>query len=405
MPDTALLPLEHPDLAELRLGRLARLRATLKSRELAGILLYDPVNLRYATDARNMAVWTLHNAARYAWIGAEGPVVVFDFHGCSHVCADLETVDEIRPAISWFFFGAGPACEARAKRWAREIAELVRQHGGGNRRLAIDHCDPLGLDALRAEGVSVVEGQEVMERTRAIKTSEEVKAMRHALAAADAGMRAMEENLVPGISENALWAWLHHENIARDGEWIETRLLTAGPRTNPWFRECGPNPIEKGDIVTFDTDLIGPYGYCADISRAFVCGGKATAEQQRLYGLAREQIEYNLALVRPGIGFRELSERSFALPENCQPNRYCVVFHGVGLCDEYPFGVYEQDFDASGYDGVVEAGMTLCFESYIGEVGGREGVKLEQQVLITETGYELLSHYPFDEALMPSRWV
>ena len=118
MPDTALPPLEHPDLAELRLGRLARLRATLKARDLAGILLYDPVNLRYATDARNMAVWTLHNAARYAWVGTEGPVVVFDFHGCGHVCAGLETVDEIRPATSWFFFGAGPACEARASRWA-----------------------------------------------------------------------------------------------------------------------------------------------------------------------------------------------------------------------------------------------------------------------------------------------
>ena len=405
MPDTAPFALEQPDLAALRRGRLDKLRAALKARDLAGILLYDPVNLRYATDCRNMAVWTLHNAARYAWISTEGPVVVFDFHGCGHLGESLETVDEVRTATSWFYFAAGPRGQERATLWAREIADLARCHGGGNLRIAVDRCEPLGLDALREEGLAIVEGQEVMERTRAVKTPAEVTAMRHAIAAAEAGMRTMEENLAPGISENGLWAWLHHENIARDGEWIETRLLTAGPRTNPWFQEAGPYAIEGGDIVTFDTDLIGPYGYCADISRAFVCGGKATGEQRRLYGMAREQIEYNLALARPGVGFRELVERSFQLPETCLPNRYCVVFHGVGLCDEYPSVVYLQDYDSVGYDGVIEAGMTLCFESYVGEVGGREGVKLEQQVLITETGYELLSFYPFDDALMPPRWI
>ncbi len=405
MPDTAALLQEQPDLSKLRRTRQEKLRAALKQRDLAGILLYDPINVRYATDSRNMAVWTLHNAARYALILTEGPAVVFDFHGCDHISEGLETVDELRPATSWFYFMAGDHGAVRALRWAAELADLLRHHGGGNLRLAVDRCEPLGLDALRAEGLTIVEGQEVMERTRAVKTPEEVKAMRFAIAAAEAGMRSMEENLIPGISENALWAWLHHENIARDGEWIETRLLTAGARSNPWFQECGPYAIEKGDIVTFDTDLIGPYGYCADISRAFVCGGKATPEQRRLYGLAREQIEFNLQLARPGMGFRELAEKSFQLPETCLPNRYCVVFHGVGLCDEYPSGVYIQDFETAGYDGVIETGMTLCFESYVGEVGGREGVKLEQQVLITETGYELLSSYPFDTALMPDRWI
>ncbi|MEX0922223.1 MAG: hypothetical protein WD489_06965 [Rhodovibrionaceae bacterium] len=107
MPDAAPLLLEQPDLARLRLERLVKLRAALKARDLAGILLYDPINIRYATDCRNMAVWTLHNAARYAWIAAEGPAVVFDFHGCGHLGEALETVDEVRPATSWYYFAAG----------------------------------------------------------------------------------------------------------------------------------------------------------------------------------------------------------------------------------------------------------------------------------------------------------
>lgn len=214
-------------------------------------------------------------------------------------------------------------------------------------------------------------------------------------------MGAMRAALAPGMTENALWSILNQVNAARGGEWIETRLLAAGPRTNPWFHECGDATIEAGDIVSFDTDMIGPYGYCADVSRAFLCGdGRPSDAQRRLYGLAWEQIHFNLQLLKPGLGFRELAERSWRLPASCRANRYSVVVHGVGLCDEYPAVVYLEDFEAAGYDGVFEAGMAVCVESYIGEEGGREGVKLEQQVLITEAGVEPLSTYPFEESLL-----
>src|SRR5687768_798435 len=73
--------LELPDLAALRAYRLGRLRAELARRDYAGIVVADPINLRYATDAANMQVWCLHNAARYAFVATEGPIVLFDFHG------------------------------------------------------------------------------------------------------------------------------------------------------------------------------------------------------------------------------------------------------------------------------------------------------------------------------------
>lgn len=404
---TALLDCAaQPDMRRLRAYRLARFRAELAARDLAGAVLFDPINIRYATGTRNMAVWTLHNPARYAFVATAGPVVLFDFHGCAHLSAGLETVDEVRPAIAWYFFGAGPRIEERAGRWAAELADLVAAHGGGSRRLALDHCDPAGAAALARLGVEVADAQAPIEHARVIKSADEIACMNAAIVACESGMARMREALEPGMTENALWSILHQTNIAMGGEWIETRLLTSGGRTNPWFQEASDRVIRAGELVSFDTDLIGPYGYCADLSRTYFCGpGRPSAEQRRLYGLAWEQIHFNMALMKPGLTLRGLAERGWKLPETCLPQRYSVVIHGVGLCDEYPLGCYLEDFDKSGYDATLAPGMTVCVESYVGEVGGLEGVKLEQQVLITDSGCELLSTFPFEESLLPSRWV
>ena len=386
------------DLQALRRYRLDRVRAQLVQRDYAGVVLFDPCNIRYATDAANMQVWTLHNAARYAFVPASGPVVLFDFHNCEFVSEGIETVDEVRIATSWYYFSAGPRVEEKAKKWAAEIADLVTAHSGGNRRLALDHVDPAGAVALQALGLTLHDGQEVLEQARCIKGPDEVAAIRTSIAVCEEGLRHMQGALEPGISENELWAVLHHTNISLGGEWIETRLLASGPRTNPWFQECGPRVIEDGDLVAFDTDMIGPFGYCADISRTWRCGaGAPTDEQRRLYAIAHEQVAFNRARVKPGMTFREVAEGNYQLPDNCIANRYSLVMHGVGLADEYPHSPYCEDFAADGYDGSIEVGMTLCVESYVGVVGGAEGVKLEEQVLITDHGAEPLSTYPFED--------
>ena len=396
----------QPNMARLRTYRLGRVRAELRARDYAGIVLYDPINIRYATGSRNMAVWTLHNAARYCFVPTEGPVVLFDFHNCEHLSAGLETIGEVRPARGWYYFSAGPHIAAQAKLWAAEVAALGRAHGGGNRRLAFDHCDFHGVDALRAEGFHVMEGQSLMETARRIKSADEIACMSASVSVCEAGMAAMREALRPGITEQQLWALLHKVNIEQGGEWIETRLLASGGRTNPWFQEASDRIIRAGELVSFDTDLIGPYGMCADISRTYFCGpGRPTPEQRTLYGLAWEQLQQNLSLAGPGVGFRDLASRAFRLPEDCMPNRYSAIFHGVGLSDEHPQGAHYDQFEAGAYDDVMEPGMAFCFESYAGRAGGDEGVKLEQQVLITETGVELLSTFPFEDELLPSRWV
>jgi Xaa-Pro aminopeptidase len=210
----------------------------------------------------------------------------------------------------------------------------------------------------------------------------------------------MREALRPGLTENELFAMLSDANMRMGGEWMECRLLSSGGRTNPWFQEAGDRVIRPGDLVGFDTDLIGPYGYCADISRTFFCGpGKPSAAQRKLYGLAMEQIHHNIDQVRAGMTLGEFSERAWRIPASYAANRYSCVAHGVGMCDEWPGVAHVQDLAASGYDGMLEENMTICIESYIGEEGGVEGVKLEQQVLVTRTGCQVLTTFPFEDTL------
>jgi Xaa-Pro dipeptidase len=390
-----------PNLQAMRRYRLERIRAELRCRDYAGALLYDPVNIRYATDSTNMQLWVAHNPTRHCFVATDGPVVLFDYFSCEHLSDHAGTVDEVSPAVSWMYMYSGELTPAKVRRWAAGIAELVCEHGGGNRRLAVDHLDAEGVAALAELGVMVGNGEAVMENARLIKSPDELLAMRRSIVACEAAMGEMQAALKPGISENELWAELHRGNIARGGEWIETRLLSSGPRTNPWFQECSARIIEAGDLVAFDTDLIGPYGYCADLSRTWLCGeGRPTAEQRDLFRLAAEQIEYNTGLMKPGITFRELVQRSKVPPPDCYPTRYGVLYHGIGLADEYPTLPHASDWTDDTPDGVLEPGMVLCVESYIGRLGGEEGVKLEEQILITETGNEKLSSYPLDDRLL-----
>jgi Xaa-Pro aminopeptidase len=178
---------------------------------------------------------------------------------------------------------------------------------------------------------------------------------------------------------------------------VETRLLAAGPRTNPWFQESSDYICQEGDILAFDTDMIGPYGYCADISRSWTIGHtRMTNKQREYYAAALEQIRHNTALLRAGMEFREFNEKSWRIPERYQERRYTAAYHGVGMADEWPSVPTHVDF-ARAYGGRLEAGMTVCVESLIGETDGRECIKLETQVLIEESGATPLESFPYEE--------
>jgi Xaa-Pro dipeptidase len=393
------LPLKSPipdsTLVKARQYRLSRIRQQLLQHDCAAILLYDPVNIRYALDVSNMQVWTAHNAIRYALIFADGPAIMFEFKGCHHLCDGYEGIDEVRNSIAWIYMSAGDRADERTRQWGAEIADLVDIHGGGNRRIAIDKIEPNGFREIERRGLIFVDGQEITEHARAIKSADEIDLMRWTIRVCEAGMARIYENSVPGRTEQELWAELHYENARSGGEWLETRLLTCGSRTNPWYQECSDSVCQEGELISFDTDMVGPYGYCADLSRGWTCGHtRMNKKQAELYNSAVEQIDHNLALIKPGTSFAEFNQKSWRIPEKYIPYRYSLAVHGVGLVDEWPVVPLHPDFE-SAYSGVFEENMTVCVESLIGEEGS-ECVKLETQVLITDQGAERLDSYPFE---------
>lgn len=382
----------------MRENRLKRVLQQLEQRDLAGILLFDPVNIRYALDARNMSIWTSRNFARAAFISRSGYIVLWDFDRCEHLTPHLPLINELRTNAGGYYFAHGDTELDNAERFAAQVSELVKSHGDGT--LAVDKLDIGVSHALENKSVKLTTGQVVMEHARLIKGPEEIKAMKCAAHACLASVQEMEDALKAGISEVELWSVLHAGNIARGGEWIETRLMASGPRTNPWMAEAGPRILEDGDLLAFDTDMIGLYGYICDMSRTWLVGDKASAEQIELYKTGLEHIEENAKLLTPGTSFRELTYGGHQLDQKYRAQQYCVKMHGVGLCDEFPSIYYPEQFIEGAFDYALEPGMVLSVEVYLGVVGGKDGVKLENEVLVTEGDPVTLTPYRYDEKLL-----
>ncbi|KRS12860.1 peptidase M24 [Roseovarius atlanticus] len=392
---------EGIDLVAVRGYRLGRVRAEMRKRDIAAVLLSDPVNIRYATGARNMQVFSQRNAPSRYLLLTQDRSILFEFTGCAHLADGLETVDEVRAARTASFVAAGPDIAAREKAWAGEMADLVTSLVGKGATLGIERLNAGSAIALRDAGMRIVDAQEPVEMARAIKSAEEMKCVNASLRATEIGVAKLRAAIRPGMTEAELWSVLHQSVIAQNGDYVETRLLNAGERTNPWFQETSDNVIGANELIALDTDVVGCHGYYSDFSRTFHSGpGRPSATQRELYKVAYEQVHHNMGILRPGMTFREYADSAWDIPEQYYTNRYYLSAHGCGMTGEYPYLYHHGDFPDAGYDGVIEPGMTLCVESYIGAEGGTEGVKLEQQVLITETGVELLSRFPFEDDLL-----
>ncbi len=390
------------DLETVYQYRQRQLRKEMSKLSIDAVILTDSVNIRYATGTRNMQVFTSRNpASRYAFIPLSGPVIMFEFTGAHHLCEGLSTVQEVRHARTASFVAAGHKIGEVEKAWAGDMASLLLEKIGRGAKIGIERINAGAVTALAAQGFEIVDAQEPVERARAIKSVEELKCVQASLRATEAAMHHMREAIEPGLTENELWSIFHQHVIAAGADYVETRLLTSGSRTNPWFQEASAHVIEPNALIAFDTDVVGVHGYYSDFSRTFHAGPDVpTARQRELYTIAHDQVHHNIGIIEPGMTFEEYSQKAWDLPAEFAGNRYYLSAHGVGMTGEYPYLYHHQDYLEWGYDGVIEPNMTLCVESYIGAAGEAEGVKLEQQVLVTDTGTQLLSDFPFEEALL-----
>jgi Xaa-Pro aminopeptidase len=395
-----------PNLPRMREYRWKRLTDHIVQRGYGGLLLFDPLNIRYATDSTNMQLWNTHNPFRAVLLCSDGYMVIWDYKNSPFLSEFNLLIKEQRSGADLFYFDRGDKIDIAADKFSNEVRALITEHSQSNKRLAVDKIMLHGLRSLEAQGFEIMEGEEVTEKCRSVKGKDEILAMRCASVACENAVAIMEKEArlkVPkgNTSEDDIWAVLHAENIKRGGEWIETRLLASGPRTNPWFQECGPRIAQNNEIIAFDTDLVGSYGICVDISRTWWIGDKSPRPDM-IYAMqhAHEHILTNMELLGPGVNMRDLTFNSHILDKSFQKGKYGCLMHGVGLCDEWPLIAYPDKFVEGAYDYFLEPGMVLCVEALVSPENGDFSIKLEDQVLITESGYENITKYPFDPVLM-----
>ena len=389
------------DVPRMRAYRLNRLREQMVAQDMAAVILTEPLSIRYATGVRNCALFQTHILAGYLFVPAEGPVIYFDSEPGRETGKQLETIDEVRDDIlplSYMF--AGHRQREWCDTWAAQMLDLIERHCGGERRIGLERAGAGAQHALEALGVTVVDPAPALAQARKIKCPEEILCMNQTISVAEDGMTRMRDNLRAGVREIDLWSHMWQALIEGGGEWIDYRLMASGDRTNPWQQEASSRKIRAGDLLVFDCGMLGPFAYGADISRAFHCGpGKPSEQQKQLYTQAWREIRHNATLLQPGASFREIVAQRYVQPDTIGRQPYPVMAHGLGMADEWPVIYYPVD-EQYQFDGEVEVGMVMTVESYVGEQGGVEGVKLEDQLVITESGPIVLSRYPFEDDLL-----
>lgn len=385
------------DRARLRAGRLARLQAELRARGVEACLLFNDPNIRYATGTSAMPIWSNTTFVRCALVPAGGRPILFDYPNAVHLSRDAGASLDVRPMTAWEFYDD---TETRAAAFAGQVVEALGDLGASSMRLAVDRLGTPGYLALSREGLTLIDSAPATTAARAVKTPEEIAVLELNGAIVMEMLERFEHAIAPGIRERELLAILSETLLRRGGEHLATSTVCSGAQTNPWRAEATARALENGDLVYVDTDAVGVEGYFFCVSRAFLCGDHPpTPAQRELYRTAHDWLLAMRALVRPGLTCRELAEKAPRLPEKFRPQRYEVMIHSIGLEEESPSVAYPEDPQPNG-GWVLQENMCLVVELYVGEVGGREGVKLGDQVLVTREGVRDLVPYPRCRALL-----
>jgi Xaa-Pro dipeptidase len=383
------------DVEALRLERLARLQTAMRRHGADVCVLFNEPNVRYATGATAMPVYSMSTFVRCAVVPREGTPILFEHANSMHRSA-LRAPD-VRPMRAWEFYDDP---QAEADGWAAEIVAVIRELGASGEAIAIDRLGAPAYLALNRRGVTIRDSAPVTQEARRIKTPQELVLLDVNAAMVIDMLAAFEAAIAPGISERELLAVLTDVMVRGGGEYLATTTVCSGPNTNPWRAEATDRRLEDGDLVYVDTDTVGIEGMFFCVSRTFPVGDEAPLPEQRdVYRASHEWLQAMEALVRPGLTCGELASLAPPIPERFLAQRYECMVHGIGLEEENPSVCHPRD-PQSNADTLIEECMALVVELYAGEVGARHGVKLGDQMVVTSDGCRVLCPFPFSARLL-----
>jgi Xaa-Pro dipeptidase len=383
------------DLETLRLERLARLQDAMRRHDVDACLLFNEPNVRYATGATAMPVYSMSTFARCAVVPQEGTPILFEYANSAHRSA-LRAPD-VRPMHAWEFYD-DPGTQADA--WAETTIDALRELGVPDGLLGVDRLGAPAYLALGRRGVEIRDAAPATQEARRVKTPQELHLLDVNAALVMDMLAAFERAIAPGVRERELLAVLTDVMIRGGGEYLATTTVCGGPNTNPWRAEATDRRLEDGDLVFVDTDTVGIEGMFFCVSRTFPVGtGAPTPAERDDYRAAHEWLEGMKELIRPGVSCAELAAQAPTVPYRFLAQRYECMVHGIGLEEENPSVCHPLDPQPNA-ETVIEQDMALVVEIYAGAKGATHGIKLGDQVVVTPDGCRVLCPHPFSEALL-----
>jgi len=386
------------DYDRLRSERLARARAALEASDLGALLLFDMNNVRYVTST-HIGEWARDKMARFVFLPRGGDPILWDFGSAAK---NHRLYAPWLPESSWragvaSLRGALPPGSPVVANLARNIAQELRERGLGGGPLGVDIVDMPTFEALRAEGVEVRDGQQVMLNAREIKTEDEIALLKHAAGMVDAAYDALYRELRPGVRENELVGLVNKVLYDLGSDEVEAVNAVSGERCAPHPHVFADRLIRPGDQAYFD--IIQAFnGYRTCYYRTFVVGS-ATQAQVDAYKQCREWIDASIDAVKPGVTTNQIArlwpkaqEFGFDTEEEC----FGLQFgHGVGLALwERPIISRLNSLD---HPAELKQGMVIALETYCPAKDGVSAARIEEEVVITADGPQIITRFPSDE--------
>jgi len=396
---------QRVDFQRLRDHRLARARQALEASDLGALLMLESSNIRYLTST-HIGTWGYNKTERWALLTRTGEPWIWDFGSAAknHRLHSPWLLEEHSRGGNAGLQGAISPVGGLPTAAAREIAEVLRDEDVAGMPVGVDVAEIPFLRALEAEGLDVRDGQQVMLDAREIKNVDEILLLSQAASMVDGVYHDIYEALKPGVRESDIVALATKRLFEMGSEQVEAINSIAGERCSPHPHVFSDRLIRPGDQAYFD--IIHAFnGYKTCYYRTFAVG-RATQAHRDAYKQARDLIDAAIDLVKPGVGTDELARvwpdaQEFGFSSEMEA--FGLQFgHGLGL------GLHERPviskLNSPEHPVEIKEGMVFALETFWPADDGHSAARIEEEVVVTADGAELLTLFPAEELVVTNEY-
>jgi Xaa-Pro aminopeptidase len=391
---------ERVNIERLRQDRLSRIKAALKKSELGALLCFDMNNVRYIT-ATHIGTWAMDKLVRFSLLPQDDEPIMWDFGSAARhhqiYCPWLG--ERSRAGISTLRGATHPG-SGLAEDVAKKIKMELEKRQLHNEPVGVDVIEMPVLFALQAQGLKIVDGQQLMHEVRKIKTQDEITLLNTACMMVDAAYDELYRFMKPGVKENECVGLVSKVLYDLGSEHVEGVNAISGERCSPHPHVYTDRVLRPGDPAFFDV-LHSYNGYRTCYYRTFAVGSASPAMVDA-YKRCRDYMDAAISIVKPGVTTADIvklwpkaEEFGFANEEAAFALQYG---HGVGLSIwEKPIFSRLVSLD---HPEVIEEGMVFALETYWPASDGWSAARLEEEVVVTKDGCEVITRFPSEKLLV-----